>query len=66
MLQVCEGDSLEIVVVNAVDDGQSTSIHWHGLHQRHSNHMDGVGRLTQCNIAPGETFMLVAFYPKTA
>lgn len=30
-----------------------TSIHWHGLRQLDSSHMDGVPGVSQCPIAPG-------------
>lgn len=32
-----------------------TGIHWHGIRQINSNHMDGVGGITECPIAKGET-----------
>lgn len=35
---------------------QSVAIHWHGLHQRGTNWMDGVQGLTQCGIEPGRSF----------
>ncbi|XP_031333114.1 laccase-4-like isoform X2 [Photinus pyralis] len=36
--------------------GESTSIHWHGYHQKASPYMDGVPFVTQCPIQPGTTF----------
>lgn len=33
-----------------------TSIHWHGIWQRNTNPFDGVPGVTQCPIAPGQTF----------
>lgn len=36
--------------------GESTSIHWHGMHQRESPYMDGVPFITQCPIPPHTTF----------
>lgn len=36
--------------------GESTSIHWHGMHQRESPWMDGVPFITQCPIPPHTTF----------
>ncbi|KIV95843.1 hypothetical protein PV10_03450 [Exophiala mesophila] len=46
------------VVVNLKNDlgNQSTSIHFHGLFQNGTNHMDGVGSTTQCPIPPGSSF----------
>ena len=35
---------------------QATSIHWHGLLQFNTPWMDGVGGITQCQVAPGTTF----------
>ncbi|KAG7095341.1 hypothetical protein E1B28_006102 [Marasmius oreades] len=34
----------------------STSIHWHGIHQRHTNWADGPTWITQCPIVPKESF----------
>lgn len=39
---------------NLKDNG--TSIHWHGLRQLNTVQMDGVPGVTQCPIAPGESF----------
>lgn len=33
-----------------------TAIHWHGIRQLGTMHMDGVPGITQCPIAPGESF----------
>ncbi|KAH7631021.1 multicopper oxidase-domain-containing protein [Sordaria sp. MPI-SDFR-AT-0083] len=33
-----------------------TSVHWHGFRQLESFHMDGVNGITECPIAPGDTF----------
>jgi FtsP/CotA-like multicopper oxidase with cupredoxin domain len=48
------GEQLEITVVNDLDE--PTTIHWHGLHQRGSNIMDGVEGVTQCGIPVGQNF----------
>ena len=34
-----------------------TSVHWHGIRQWNSTHMDGVNGVTQCPIAPGDYFV---------
>lgn len=34
-----------------------TSIHWHGIRQNQTMHMDGVNGITQCPIAPGDYFV---------
>lgn len=33
-----------------------TSIHWHGIRQWNTMQMDGVNGVTQCPIAPGDSF----------
>ena len=33
-----------------------TSVHWHGIRQWLTMHMDGVNGVTQCPIAPGDSF----------
>jgi L-ascorbate oxidase len=52
---VCLHDKIVIDVNNGLVS-ESTSIHWHGHHQRGTPHMDGVPHITQCPIAPGSTF----------
>jgi len=49
------GDRLVIDVHNDLGN-QSTSLHWHGLHQYGTNDMDGTSGGTQCPIAPGQSF----------
>lgn len=47
---------MEITVHNMISE-ESTTIHWHGLHQSHGTpFMDGVGLLTQCPIHPMASF----------
>ncbi|KAI9717575.1 MAG: hypothetical protein M1828_007136 [Chrysothrix sp. TS-e1954] len=48
------GDRLIINVVNHLEEG--TALHWHGLHMRGTNEMDGAVGITQCPIAPGGNF----------
>lgn len=38
---------------------ESTSIHWHGHHQRNSPYMDGVPYVTQCPVPPHSSFRYV-------
>jgi L-ascorbate oxidase len=47
---VCKGDTIKVNVYNNMHTFQGTSIHWHGLLQRGTPHMDGVGMITQCPI----------------
>ncbi|XP_055883560.1 uncharacterized protein LOC129925978 [Biomphalaria glabrata] len=49
-VEVCEGDTIEVTVMNAMEVSEGTSIHWHGIHQRGTPFMDGVAMLTQCPI----------------
>ena len=51
-IRVTEGDTVEVLVSNGLDE--PTSIHWHGLHV--PNDQDGVAGVTQDAIGPGETY----------
>lgn len=52
---VCnEGDTIVVNVTNHAKN--ATSIHWHGLLQNGTNFMDGTVGVTQCPIAPGQSF----------
>ncbi|KAK0721904.1 multicopper oxidase-domain-containing protein [Lasiosphaeria miniovina] len=55
-IQACWGDTIEITVINKLK-GNGTTIHWHGLRQWFTMHMDGVNGLTQCPIAPSSSFV---------
>lgn len=35
---------------------ESTTLHWHGQHQKETPYMDGVPYVTQCPILPHDTF----------
>lgn len=50
-IRVKEGERLRITLKNNLPD--ETSIHWHGIHQRGTNNMDGVPGLTQLPIPAG-------------
>lgn len=54
-IRACWGDELEITIKNKLPDN-GTTIHWHGLRQLGSVEMDGVNAVTQCPIAPNDTF----------
>ena len=47
--------------------GEGISIHWHGMHQRNTPWMDGLGFITQCPISPGASFRYIfkAYPPGT-
>ncbi|XP_073980243.1 uncharacterized protein [Rhodnius prolixus] len=54
-IQVCKGDTIVVDVVNKLLAG-STTVHWHGIHQRGTQYYDGTPGVTQCPIEPGDTF----------
>ncbi|TAQ91365.1 hypothetical protein B7494_g287 [Chlorociboria aeruginascens] len=54
-IQACWGDQIEVNVTNHLQYN-GTSVHWHGLRQLGSVEMDGVVGVTQCPIAPGDSF----------
>jgi iron transport multicopper oxidase len=45
-----------IVNINNKLGNESTSLHFHGLLQKGSNHMDGPSHATQCPVPPGYSF----------
>ncbi|KUJ11561.1 laccase 2 [Mollisia scopiformis] len=49
------GDDVIVHVTNKMPNN-GTSIHWHGVRQYLNNENDGVPGVTQCPIAPGETY----------
>ncbi|KAI5120438.1 hypothetical protein M0805_009900 [Coniferiporia weirii] len=54
------GDRFMLNVVDNLTDPlmrRSTSIHWHGLFQAHTNEMDGVSFVNQCPIVPDHSFL---------
>ncbi|XP_058451551.1 uncharacterized protein LOC131430517 [Malaya genurostris] len=55
ILQVCQNDLIVIDMTNAMG-GTAATMHWHGLHQRETPHMDGVPFITQCPIDFMSTF----------
>ncbi|KIJ21226.1 laccase [Paxillus involutus ATCC 200175] len=55
-----KGDRLEINLKNQLTDesmNKSTSVHWHGIFQKNTNAFDGTAFVTQCPIAPGDSFL---------
>ena len=54
-LIVHEGQEVEIHVQNNLAS-EGISIHWHGMHQKGTPWMDGVGQVTQCPIGPQSSF----------
>ncbi|ODV81588.1 iron transport multicopper oxidase FET3 precursor [Suhomyces tanzawaensis NRRL Y-17324] len=54
-IKVKKNDRVIIHYTNTLED-RNTSLHFHGLFQRGSPHMDGPEMVTQCPIPPGLTF----------
>ncbi|KAF5349416.1 hypothetical protein D9757_013112 [Collybiopsis confluens] len=55
-----KGDNLKLNVINQLNDStmlQSTSIHWHGFFQAHTNWADGPSFVNQCPIPHGTSFL---------
>ena len=57
-LIVNEDATVVVDVVNYLTT-EETSIHWHGMHQRNTPWMDGVGYITQCPIQAGASFRYI-------
>ncbi|KAF8857516.1 putative extracellular dihydrogeodin oxidase/laccase [Acephala macrosclerotiorum] len=49
------GDTVVVHVTNSMANN-GTGIHFHGIRQNYTNQMDGVPSITQCPIAPGDSF----------
>lgn len=54
LVEVNEGDTIVVHVDNQAVN--ATSIHWHGIYQNGTSHMDGTVGISQCPIAPGQKF----------
>ncbi|KAK4945743.1 hypothetical protein LTR10_015091 [Elasticomyces elasticus] len=51
------GDTIQVTVTNNITGPEEgTSIHWHGLLQKGTPYEDGVPGISQCPIAPGQTY----------
>lgn len=48
--------TVTVVVKNELKHN-GTSVHWHGIRQLKTMHMDGVNGVTQCPVAPGSEFV---------
>ncbi|RUS74771.1 hypothetical protein EGW08_017469, partial [Elysia chlorotica] len=55
-VEVCEGDTIEVKIHNELYNSEGTSVHWHGLLQKGTPHMDGVSLITQCPITARSSF----------
>jgi FtsP/CotA-like multicopper oxidase with cupredoxin domain len=54
LIEANEGDTIVVHVQNEATN--ATAIHWHGIYQTGTPHMDGTVGVTQCPIAPGRSF----------
>ena len=54
-IEVDVGDRLIVNMKNSLGNASAT-IHFHGLYQNGTSHMDGVAQSTQCPVPPGSTF----------
>ena len=54
-IRVTKGDQLVVKVKNSLGN-ETTSLHFHGLYQNGTTHMDGPAQVTQCAIQPGGSF----------
>jgi iron transport multicopper oxidase len=50
-----KGDQVIVNVKNSLGN-ESTSLHFHGLYQNGTTHMDGPVQVSQCGIMPGSSF----------
>ncbi|KKA26904.1 hypothetical protein TD95_002122 [Thielaviopsis punctulata] len=54
VIEVDKGDQLIVYMHNDLD--RSASIHFHGMFQNGTNHMDGPAMITQCPVPAGSSF----------
>ncbi|KAI3396978.1 hypothetical protein diail_11378 [Diaporthe ilicicola] len=54
-IQACWGDTVNVKIINKMKHN-GTSIHWHGIRQNQTAQADGVNGVTQCPIAPGDSY----------
>jgi len=54
-INVTKGDQLVVNVRNSLGN-ESASLHFHGLYQNGTTHMDGAVQVSQCAIPPGSSF----------
>ncbi|GMM36749.1 ferroxidase [Saccharomycopsis crataegensis] len=55
-IEITKGDTVLLYLTNGLKDS-NTSLHFHGLFQNGANAMDGPEFVTQCPIAPGQTYL---------
>lgn len=55
-LRVKTGDTVNFYIINGLETA-NTTVHFHGLFQNGTTQMDGPEMVTQCPIAPGDTYL---------
>jgi len=51
------GDMIQVTLTNSITGPEEgTALHWHGMLQSNTGFEDGIPGITQCPIAPGQTF----------
>lgn len=55
-IEVCQGDRVEVLLINSLSNAESTTIHWHGIRMSDNPYMDGVPYVTQCPIPYNNNF----------
>ncbi|XP_033107332.1 laccase-5-like [Anneissia japonica] len=55
-IQVCEGDTVRVKLINNLQDHGALTIHWYGMHQEGTNWMDGASMITQCPVVSSSSF----------
>ena len=55
-IEAFENQELQITIINTLHT-DSVTVHFHGLYQKGTPHMDGLAFISQCPILPGQTFV---------
>lgn len=64
LIRMNRGDRLLVYYTNQMSN--DSSIHWHGMYQNGTNWMDGTTGITQCPVAPGQSFLYNFTVPNQA
>lgn len=63
-IEVCQGDRVEVLLINSLSNAESTTIHWHGIRMGDNPYMDGVPYVTQCPIPYNNNFTYSFIVPE--
>ena len=55
-IEVYENQTIQVTIRNTLHT-DSVTVHFHGIHQKGTPHMDGVAFISQCPISPGQEFV---------